>query len=76
MTAQEMTLRFVDGPVIAKACHVNRRWVVYPDGGSQELFARRLDFDRKADAVQYLVELRELDTTSPEARFCEMTYHN
>lgn len=76
MTAQEMTLRFVDGPVIATACHVNRRWVVYPDGGSHEMFARRLDFERKADAVQYLVELRELDTTSPEARFCEIACHN
>jgi hypothetical protein len=75
MAAREMTLRFVDGPVIAEARCINRTWEVYADGGSQEMFARRLHFERKDDAVQCLVELRELDTTSREARFCEMFSH-
>lgn len=26
MAARQMTLRFVDGPVIAKACCINGRW--------------------------------------------------
>ena len=76
MAAREMTLRFVDGPVIAEACCTNRTWVVYADGGSKELFARRLHFGGKAEAIQCLVEMRELDTTSPEARFCEIASHN
>jgi DNA-directed RNA polymerase subunit RPC12/RpoP len=74
--AREMTLRFAEGPVIAEAQQINRRWVVYPDCGSRELFARRVHFDRKVDAVEYLVELRELDTTSREARFCDIATHD
>ena len=54
----------------------NHRWVVYPDSGSREMFARRQHFEGKADAVQCLVGLRELDTTSREARFCEIASHN
>ncbi len=73
---REMTLRFVDGPVIAEASCISRNWVVYADGGSREMFARRLYFERKDDAVQCLVEMRELDTTSPQARMCESISHN
>lgn len=29
MAARQMTLRFVDGPVIAKACCINSRWALY-----------------------------------------------
>jgi hypothetical protein len=74
--AREMTLRFIDGPVIAEARCINRRWVVYADGGSAEMFARRVYFDRKPDAVEFLVGLRERETTSHEARICEMSWHN
>lgn len=76
MAANVMTLRFAGGPLIAEAEKINRRWVVYADGGSKELFARRLHFDGKAEAIQCLVDMRELDTTSPEARFCEIASHN
>jgi hypothetical protein len=55
---------------------VHQPEVVYADGGSKEMFARRLHFDGKAEAIQCLVEMRELDTTSPEARACEMLSHN
>lgn len=76
MATREMTLRFVSGPVIAEAVCINRRWVVYADGGSKEMFARRLHFEGKAEALQCLVEMRELDTTTAEARFCELASHN
>ncbi|OBE94331.1 hypothetical protein A5776_23430 [Mycolicibacterium elephantis] len=74
--AREMLLRFVGGPVIAEAQCIGGQWVVYADRGSRELFARRVYFDKKADAIQFLVGLRKIDTTSSEARFCEIASHS